>query len=95
MLEEADLKVHGQCHGCLLVIERQPAPQREHCATCPFCARHARPSLNCTPARRYSDPARPPRLVEGALRCLATLCLDHEAHRRQLMECKVLPQVTR
>ncbi|KAI7844558.1 hypothetical protein COHA_001916 [Chlorella ohadii] len=40
-----------------------------------------------------NDPARPPRLVEGALRCLATLCLDHEPHRRQLMECKVLPQI--
>ena len=42
-----------------------------------------------------SDPARPPRLVEGALRCLATLCSSHEEHRRQLMECRVLPQVGR
>lgn len=39
------------------------------------------------------EPARPPRLVEGALRCLATLCAEKEEHRRQLVECKVLPQV--
>ncbi len=54
-----------------------------------ICPSHPCQSSPC------SDPARPPRLVEGALRCLATLCLDHEPHRRQLMECKVLPQVRR
>lgn len=40
------------------------------------------------------DSERPPRLVEGALRCLATLCAEKEEHRRQLVECKVLPQIT-
>ena len=40
------------------------------------------------------EPARPPRLVEGALRCLATLCATREEHRRQLVDCKVLPQVS-
>jgi len=41
------------------------------------------------------EPNRPPRLVEGALRCLATLCADKEEHRRQLVEARVLPQVGR
>lgn len=31
-------------------------------------------------------------MVEGALRCLATLCAEREEHRRQLVDCKVLPQ---
>ncbi|PSC76204.1 armadillo repeat-containing 8-like isoform B [Micractinium conductrix] len=39
------------------------------------------------------EPERPARLVEGALRCLATLCADKEEHRRQLVECSVLPQI--
>ena len=38
------------------------------------------------------DPPRPPRLVEGALRCLATLCATREEHRRQLVDARVLPQ---
>ncbi|EFN59484.1 hypothetical protein CHLNCDRAFT_138098 [Chlorella variabilis] len=39
------------------------------------------------------EPPRPARLVEGALRCLATLCANREEHRRQLVDAKVLPQV--
>ena len=34
-----------------------------------------------------------PRLREGALRTLGTLCADKEEHRRQLVDCKVLPQI--
>jgi hypothetical protein len=35
----------------------------------------------------------PPQVVEGALRCLATLCAGREENRRQLVEARVLRQV--
>lgn len=56
-------------------------------------APHQQTAVPAGPPVASRDSERPPRLVEGALRCLATLCAEKEEHRRQLVECKVLPQV--